>query len=363
MKIRPYLESYLRFISHIRFQIIIISAALIYTLVLFCLPLSKFYSTNPYPSLLYFLPKKMSAEVVRTVEVKTGLFIRDFYTFDINKNDFGIEAIIWFEFSPSRISLETVDKFSFEKGTILYKSAPETRIIKDKLLAKYNVRVQFSTNLDHHFFPFNDHTLFVVLTNEFVSPEEMIYSSAVSSFEIAKNIYSEGWKLIGKKIESGYSTSKLDAIRKEREVSYPRVVFSLNFAKPGLRKILLILIPLFLLFFLSAFSISLDPLKLPKAVLTLVSGSLAGILSYRFVIEQLSPEVSYTTATDYIYTLILTCTFIVFLYDVYLISQGTKKTKFTFLEQFLRRNFFIFLQIFVLIILHVIMNSYAAVIQ
>ena len=358
--IKKIFNGYINFVSHVQFQIAFVTLFILCLILIFSTPLFKYHSTNAYPSIEHFVPQPQ-AIAQKQVIINTGLFIKDFIEFDIDNNNFLVDAIIWFEFNPSRISLDTLDNFSFEKGDIIYKSKPEIRFNKGSILAKYNIRLKFSTNLNHKFFPFNDHTIHIVLTNEFVSPSEMAYSCVESSFETSKNMHTSGWKLIGEKVESGYSTSKLDEIEKSLEVSYPIVVFSMPFEKPGLRKLLLILIPVFLLFLLAVFSMSIDPMIMPQAKLSLTTGALAGLLTYRFVIERVSPRVSYTTITDNIYTLILANTFLLFLFNIYLISQFRKKQKLSPIEQFIHRTFFILILLSTITILYVLVNKYSLV--
>jgi hypothetical protein len=351
VKIKEFLEKYLDIISSIKFHIFFSILTLIYIFVLFWNVTSKFYSSDPKPQLEHYTSQKQSELKSYSVDVKTGFYINNFAEFDMDQNNFVVSGIVWFEFHPRRISLKTIEKFSFESGTILYKSIPDTKLVGEKLLAKYRIKVQFSTTLNHRFFPFNDHTMYIVLINEYVSPEEVKFIAVDSSFSMADNIYTEGWTLKGRSVESGYETARLDRLDKSKIVSYPKVVFSLNWLRPGLRNIISILVPIFLLFYLSIFTLSMPRVEIDTVILT--SGSIAALLGYRYVIEEISPNVSYNLASDYIYILVLIVTFIIFLFNLYLFTLENPffSKREPFWERFVQANAFVFIQIITLIVL------------
>lgn len=321
---RAFLPSKIRFLSSTRFQITCVIATAVLVLLLLRPILTRFNSADPWPELIPISPKKQALVVGATAEVSVGLFIREFPEFNILHNKFIFDGIVWFEFDPAILSLTTVEKFSFEKGTILKKSPPDTKLIKGRLFARYDIRVQFSTNLNHRFFPLNDHRIFIVLTNEFVSPDELIFRVSEAGFAVSEGVMPQGWNPIRNIIRSGFSRSQLDRHDPAKTVAYPRVVFAIDFAKPGIRKIMIIMMPIFVVFLLGLFSLVLDPLTQARAMLSLSVGSLSGLLAYRFVIERLSPEVGYFTLTDHMYTLFLMGTFGVFLLNIYSIVRATR---------------------------------------
>ena len=284
-------------------------------------PLATFITTDATPDLIPLVPKKEAEVGGAIAEIKTGLYIHDFPVFDVVHNKFIVDCIVWFQFDPTVISLDTVGNFAFEKGTILKRTPPDTKMINGELFARYLVRVELASTLDYKFFPINDHRIFIVLANQFVTPNEMRYKVSEAGFLIAPEIYAQGWTPIDRTVRSGYSEARLDRYDDKKVVRHPRVVFSIDFEKAGLRKVLLILIPIFLLFFIGLFSLIFDHDRGARAILSLSVGSLSGLLAYRFVIEKLSPEVGYFTLTDHAYTLILGLIFILFLFNMYIMRK------------------------------------------
>ncbi|MCK4265151.1 hypothetical protein KAW80_02210 [Candidatus Babeliales bacterium] len=308
--------------TSIRLQIALMLSSLFIILSLFYINTGDFNSTDPRPSLKPIFPKVLSQESEARISVESGLFVRSFPEFNVALNRFVVDLVLWFKFDPTAISLETIEKFSFEKGEILYKSPPNTKLIKGEVLATYEVRIKFSSNLDYKFFPFGDHKIYLVLTNKFVSPGEMGYLAKGSGFSIADNIYAAGWQYNNRKVEYGYSVSELDIQDKEKNILYPRVIFSIGFKKSGIRNVFLIVIPLLLMYFTGLFALSLDAEKHARAIMGLALGSMTSLLSYRFVIETLSPKVGYFTAADYLFTYILVVIFLSFLLNLYAIRRG-----------------------------------------
>lgn len=271
-----------------------------------------FKTFDEMPELLPITPK-LATEFSGTGKVKVGLQIANFSIFDVLANNFAFAGTVWFEFDPSITSLDTIGKFSFEKGDIKFLAAPNTRIIKGKLFARYDVKVDMKDNLNYKYFPFSDHTIFITLDNNYVSPAEMIFESAISDFVISKGLFVSGWKEYDKHVYTGYSLAQLEQNNKETDVYRPRTIFSIDYKFSGIRQILTILLPIILIFFITLFTFAMEPVNYDKSILTLSSGSVTALLAYRFVIENLSPKgVGYFMLSDLLFFIFLTMTFLVF---------------------------------------------------
>ncbi len=311
---KTWIEAYTQRATSLRFQIISIAVTTIALSIIMYDNYYTFKAFDPRPELHQY-------EILSTNQslhlVKTGLFIKSFSTFDITKNKFTMDALIWFTFDPQKISLDTIEEFTFEKGTLTYKSKPIIEKKTDATLVQYDIRVEFSSNFDYRLFPFDDHRIFITLINKKMRPSEMIFASEASHLNLTEKIYTGGLKLLGKNVETGYSRAQLVEGNTELILESSRVVFSLDFSKPGLRSILLILIPIIITFFMSLFSLSLDPYLHMRTIIVLALSGVASLFNYRFVIEMLSPSVGYFTLADYVYTYILICSFFIFLFSTF----------------------------------------------
>ncbi|MEX0848971.1 MAG: hypothetical protein WD055_01985 [Candidatus Dependentiae bacterium] len=294
-----------------------------FMIVLFAVtPFLRFVSFEPSPAVFSVTPKKVKEWGGNTTEVAVGLHITNFPEFDLTNNRFMFDGIIWFEFDPALVSLETVEKFSFEKGEIIKKTTSDTKVIEGKFFAQYNITVKFTTNLSFEYFPLDDHRVFISLINKFVTPSEIVYSSYISGFTLSEDIFVAGWRVVGHNVVTGYSQANLDTSDKRKVVFNPKVIFSMDFERSGVSQVFFIFLPLFLMFFIGIFSFSFDAVQERRLVLPLSLGSVTAILSYRFVIQRMSPVAGYFLLSDHIFSLFLTFAFIGFLLNIVMITYG-----------------------------------------
>ena len=273
-------------------------------------------SLDPMPELMSITPTTIDQLGGSPGVVKVGLYIKDFTEFDMLSNNFIFSGILWFLYDPSIVSLETLAKFSFEKGEIQFLSAPSTRIVGGKLLARYDIRVKMKTNLVYTLFPFESHTLYITLDNNFVTPGEITFESSNNEFEVSPDIRNAGWRLNAMRVNTGYSHAQLEKFPSENDVYHPRAVFALEYAHSGMRQALTILLPIILTFFMAMFSFTMEPAKVYAPVLAISMGAVTALLAYRFVIENLSPKVGYFLISDYLFLLFLMATFIIFFINI-----------------------------------------------
>ena len=285
----------------------------------------QFVSEDKMPELLPLVPATI-AKMGRPAITKVGLYIKDFTEFDMLENEFEFSGILWFLFDPSIISLDTLGSFSFEKGKLLSKSEPTTRIVKGKLLARYDIRVSFKSNLNFTLFPFDSHTVYITLDNNEVSPGELAFKSSYNELALSPEIAITDWDLYATRVYNGYSIARLEKQNRETDVAHPRVIFAFEYMHAGVRHAMLIILPLLLIFFMATFTFAIDN-RYYKSITAISSGTVTAMLAYRFVIERLTPQVGYFTQTDYIFFLFLIAVCIVFFINVGLTQLREKYSK------------------------------------
>jgi len=285
-------------------KVSLLLSCLIYLLLIFYIAQKRFTTRDVIPEL-----KPINTEVLKTfgpftVKVNTGMFIKNFPIFDVSKNQFLVEAVLWFEFNPEEIMLETIEKFSFDKGTIKFKSPPDIKIINKRLFVKYDLLFELNTDLSFQPFPFDSHKIPIVLSNNFITPEEMYFVVERTSFRIQSGTIPVGWKLKDTSIDAGFLNLKLDEQDATKNVQNPKALFTIHISNTGLRRILIIFLPIFALIFLALFSFIMNLFNLVGRATLAITG-VTGLLGFRFVIEQLMPKVGYFTTTDSIYLFLL----------------------------------------------------------
>ncbi len=264
------------------------------------------------PTIHPITPKKVQELGGLSQAITVGFTIEEFIDFDMVTNSFILDGIIWFKFDPGAISLDSLSNFSFVKGTFIQKSTPDLRIIDDKILAQYTVRIKFKSDLNYNDFPLDSHRIFAVLINKSVSPSEIIFESSKRELNVQAKVESSGWKLYDTIAQTGYIEYALDPYDKRQDNSYPAVMFEFYYTRNSIRYALSIILPLALIFYLLLFSVSL---KLISAV-GISAASVTTVLAYRFVIENLSPKTGSFMISDYIFFLFLAATIGTFLINV-----------------------------------------------
>jgi len=313
MKIKSFLNFFHpRQFATLKYQIVLILFSAIFCTKLFHERATGFSSTDPRPEFKILTPDSVQKFLGSSIgtKVETGLHVENFQKFDMRNGEFIIDLIVWFRFNPSVISLETVGQFSFEKGSIKAISKPKTKLINGLMLAQYDVRLEFTTNLNHRLFPFNDHRIFITLTNKKVSPGELIFESYESDLSLSKNMRISGWEKIDHAATTGYTEALLDRHDPTTKVFHPVSVFSIDFNRVGSRDAYVLILPLFLVLYLSFIGLTF-PFIYYKTRISISMGNIAALLGYRFVIEGRAPKVGYFMLTDHIFNIFLTLIFII----------------------------------------------------
>jgi hypothetical protein len=246
-------------------------------------------------------------------KVKVGLNLQNFIKFNIVDNNFIADINLWFEFDPKEVSLEDIDAFSFSKGEILNKnSVLETR--KDKIFIRYDLRLQFASNLNYKYFPLEDHKIYITLDNKNLNGKKVNFISDKTDTSVSDTLYTPGWKVLNFDAQSGIRSVNLGA---NNVLIYPRVIFSVDFMQASLRKFIFILLPILIALLIALCSFAISWRRDFSTIIGIASGSLVAMVGYRYVIEKISPKTSYYMLSDHIFTFFLLLLFIIFFIDIF----------------------------------------------
>lgn len=268
------------------------------------------------PGTVPFISHAKEPAADTAVPVDVGLTILNFPKFEAAENSFIADILVWFRFDPNQIAQKEIEKFSFDQGSISNKTFVGSKQEGDKKTIYYRLRLEFSAPLEHRLFPLNDHRLFITLKNEEASPTEFRFRAPKSSFVMAPRARTSIWKVVNKETQTGYFKTQLDEEDTTIQFLYPAVVFSLDLARRGFKNVFLIMLPMLILFILSSFTLLLDPEKIATSIIGLSTGTLTGLIAYRFVIQRVEPDVVYFTLTDHIFNLFLVAIFAIFIINL-----------------------------------------------
>jgi hypothetical protein len=279
----------------------------------FLLNQSNFLETSPIFEAV--TPQKERALANAPPIVDIGLSVRNFSYMNMKEGRFKIEGTLWFLFKPGEISLKTIEQFDIERGTLLKKSAARAKLHHQKILASFDVTIEFLSQLEHKKFPVTDHRIFLIVKMGEVSKSELTFNATHSGIMIAPDVQQQTWKLKEYRAQTGYYSEILDGHNEALNVSRPVAMFSFDFENPGFRVLLLLLIPEFILFLFGLFSLII-PFKDAAGSINLSIGSISGLIVHRFVVENISPDVGYFTFFDKIYVFFLLANLSFFLFNI-----------------------------------------------
>lgn len=263
-----------------------------------------------------------------SAQVDTGLFIKNFEDFSIENDLFTFGAVVWFSFPADGATLDTISRFSFMNAKTLEKSAPDIRIEDGgRMFVKYDVRASIKSNLRYYGFPFDDHLMSIVMTNNYVTPDELYFQTQATGFGIAPEVFTAQWRLVDTKNAWGYSNLILDTADRDKAVQRPAVVYSLLFQKPGVRGSAILFLPLFASLFLGFIALLLHVVTQSATRFSLSLTAFTATLSYRYVIDKMLPPVGYFTLIDSVYTVILLCVIALFAFQVVISRQNDDRKK------------------------------------
>jgi len=251
-------------------------------------------------------------------KVTVGLHLNNFAEFSFSKNKFKLDALVWFTFPIGTESLYTIEKFSFQNGTILQKSPPMIKIIGKSVMISFQTIVEFKAHLDYSYFPLTGHRLSIVLENRSVTPNELCFDSSVDSFALSDELLTNTWVPRRKIVKAGYIKSLLHEKNTSLQVSYPCVAYTLEFTNDSIRDIISLYFPLFILFFIGFFSLLID-IRKDALRTTVLATAMPTLGLFRLVIDKVAPPASNITRVDYMYYLLICLALFLLLFQVYVL--------------------------------------------
>ena len=302
------MEFRLRYFVSIQAQIILFVLSATIFGYLFYKPILTFDPVGKESFVLPVTPEVIKKWGKEPVRVKTGFMLHQFINFDSIKNDFLVTAIIWFEFDPKKVSLDTISKFTFTKGDVVTKTDPIIIKKSDTVtFVKYNVRIQFNTIMNYTYFPLNDHMIYLNFTNPTVNADDVVFDVAPADFVVPSYISASGWEFVQHSVRSGYTEYSISQENKtSRE---PKIVFGIGVRKTDIRQLILMILPILLLFYFCIFMLSIHDLSLNLGNLMML---VTAYMAYNVVIQSLSPAVGYMMLIDYLVLLFLCAMFVIF---------------------------------------------------
>lgn len=257
----------------------------------------RFVSFRAYdsrPVFFHWPEKERTSESV----LKMGLHIYNFSEFDTIRNSFNLSGILWFDIDPKIMNIADLRKFQMINGDVLEFSEERQIPHGSNILVYFNVRMRFKASLDYSCFPMEDHRIFFGLSNDAI-PYTTKFITTEKDITFSPDFYLPGWSVIKRNVEAGYTTINLEVDEEQYSLKQSCVIFSLDCERVDPCDIVTMLLSLMLILLIvvGTFSSSLVEHRL-----SIISASIIALISYRFVVETLSPpHVRYFMISDYLF--------------------------------------------------------------
>lgn len=287
-----------------------INAFVIATIVLLVIFYRPFMGFDPHDA----IPKieNYTTTVALANEVEVGLTIHHFTTSDIIKDDICLDATIWFVYDPKKVTRDVIGQFACEEASI-EKGVPVYIKQGDREIAYYPVVVRPKMNFDFRSYPLDDHQLWLTIRNDALPSDVYHFKTDLNHFTVEDRAQIHNCTTEKTSVQAGFVEQTLVAGDATVTITSSRAVFLLNCNPIDMRHFLNIFLPIYLIFFLTLFSFSFAYSEHTTDVPGIAAAGVPALFAYRFVIEAVSPDVSYFMISDYLFFLYLLLSLLVFL--------------------------------------------------
>ena len=249
--------------------------------------------------------------------IEVGMWVSDIKGVDLASSSFNMDFYLLFEFNPSEISLDQVRKFTIVNIAIIDidLSINEVEANEQEGVLIYQVIGAFTKNFDIQRYPFETHTLEIIIEYSGFNSSFVSYKVG-SKIKVDESVNIAGWEL------GDYKTEISEKAYFDN--SYSRFIFGIDISRPWLSGIIKNILPL-AIFAVMAMLAFLVPIEESGQRLALVSVILLSTITFHFALLSGLPPRDYLTFSDKI-MLVLDLVFLYILTAVaYIMYLQTKK--------------------------------------
>jgi hypothetical protein len=301
-------------ISSVRYRISVLILTIICTCGIFYLTLGTRPRIDLKPDILPITPALYNQWGQYADILNMGMYITNFAVSDFAQGLFMIDAYLWFEFDPQIFSLDTIEKFTVDKGSILEKKFIDAVKVEESIFVKYKTRFEVKSNLNFKYFPLDAHRLSIVVKYDNLAPSEVILTSFFTRTWFGYNAVSANWAYGQPVSDFGYIQTTLDSLDESSVSNCSAATVSFDFERLTIREAVVVILPFIVLLFIILASLSM----MASGIQMLIIGILCilGMFIHNIVIRSMAPITSYYTLNDGIFLLVLGCAMLVIAFEV-----------------------------------------------
>jgi len=246
------------------------------------------------------------------VPIYTGLIIHNFVESDIIKNNISIDATISFAYDPKKVTREQIGQFGFDEATT-EKCQIYYAQYKDLEIATFDIQVRSKMDFNFKAYPLDDHRFWFSLKNSALPIEKYCFKVLPHAFSLGSRMTINNCRAENVNAQAGFVAREVILPESRHEMYSSRAVFSVDCNPVDMRHFLSIFLPMYLIFFLTLFSFSFGYSEHVTDVPSIAAAGVPALFAYRFVIETISPDVSYFMISDYLFFLYLVLSLLTFI--------------------------------------------------
>ncbi len=289
------------------FQAIAFFVASLCLIAIFYKPFITFKSYDNVPAVINYTETHKS-----TTPVYINFVIHNFVESEIIKNNISIDGTISFAYDPKKVSRDQVAQFGFDEA-ITEKCQISYHQFGDLEVATFDVQVRSKMDFNFSSYPLDDHKFWFSLKNSALPVEKYHFVMLPHSFTLGSRMTINN--CMAENVHAQVGTVARDIFLPDgnHELYSSRAVFSVDCNPIDMRHFLSIFLPMYLIFFLTLFSFSFGYSEHVTDVPGIAAAGVPALFAYRFVIETISPDVSYFMVSDYLFFLYLILSLLTFL--------------------------------------------------
>lgn len=316
----------INFLQSSRTQIISVLVTSAYITTLLLITYNSHIYREPIDALI--LPSPVTEALANNIEV--GVHFNAFPYMSFKTGTFTIDATVWFKFDQGTESIETFEGFTIknmlvkQEGKTFYRSKPMVKIIGEQVMVSYHIQATFMSEMAYKKFPIGDHRVNIQLENRNAGAREVLFNIKPENVTFSENLLLGDWQPLGAYANAGIVEVTVGSGAAKTMITYPGVNIAVDFENVGMRSLISMYFPLFVLFFIGLLSLSLGIFDTSR--LGIIASALPSLVLFRLVIDSVSPEVGYATHIDFVYYVLVALSFFILFFQTYVVIL-IEKTK------------------------------------
>ena len=253
---------------------------------------------------------------LHTTPVYVSFQIHNFVESDIIRNLISIEATVSFVYDPMKVSRDEIETFAFDEATVekiqtSYRSEGELEV------AAFDIQVRSKMDFNFKNYPLDDHNFWFTLKNNSLPIEKFHFVVLPGAFQLGYRMTINNCRAENVHAQTGYITHDSVIPAGQYLMRTSRAVFDIDCnsidIRHFMRHFLSVFLPMYMIFFITLFSFSFGYSEHVTDVPGIAAAGVPALFAYRFVIETISPNVSYFMVSDYLFFLYLSLSLLAFL--------------------------------------------------